>query len=121
MSTPEGLFPRGHVYALAAFAVSALLSTPVSAQRDTVRTVPSVPWVTHRNMVAAGAAAGATLFLLPFDKPISSEFAEPMWARGRPDRRVADRIARLGGSGPLLASSAFYLYSSRGAGPPPCG
>ena len=97
-------------------ALGALLAavTPavLPAQSDPVSSdTAHVPWVTHRNLVALGAAAAATVALRPLDATISDEFAEPHWARSHQVRDVTDDVAFLGGDGPFVASAALLAVS----------
>jgi len=94
-----------------AFVFTALCMLPAAAHAQGHARRDTVPWVTHRNLIAAEAAVGTTLLLVPFDRPISSEFTEPAWARGQIKRRVADRIAIVGGGDPLMASAAIAVVA----------
>ncbi|HEY5060214.1 MAG TPA: phosphatase PAP2 family protein [Gemmatimonadaceae bacterium] len=85
-----------------------VLSAPAAAQRDTI------PWISRRDAVAGLTGIAATFAVAPFDGAISREFTEAPWRRGSALHRVADKVAVLGGSGPLMVSAALYAVGVGG-------
>jgi membrane-associated phospholipid phosphatase len=64
----------------------------------------AVPWFSHGDALLFGGALGATAVLVPLDRIISDEFAEPGWRHSRRARRVTKDIAFFGGDGPFAVS-----------------
>jgi hypothetical protein len=102
-------------------ALAQSVSTGESAQRRNESPsddgAHSAGWVTKRDVMSLGAGITATLFLVPLDKPMSHEFAEPDFEKQRRVQHLADRIALLGGEGPFVASTIVAAAGSA-VGPP---
>lgn len=88
--------------------------TPASSSDSSAQPAApaNAPWVTRRDFVDLGIAAGATVALAPLDRSISAEFAEPHWEDSRRVRRVTANVAFFGGDGPVVLSSVLYLGST---------
>jgi membrane-associated phospholipid phosphatase len=98
------LIPLGATPARAQLA--ALGSDSVRVGGDTVAKArrPAPPWFSHGDALLFGGALGATAVLVPLDRTISDEFAEPHWRQSRRVRRVAKGVAFFGGDGPFAVS-----------------